>query len=440
MDIVYDVIIIGGGAAGVMTALELTANSHLTIAILEKAKRLNDARNIGYCWLGASARSYARITNSPSVGGVGFSDSEFTQYKEYMEHFLGQKLEFEHTDLKKKALNALKAADLTAKQFDYAIVPEDGFIKIADRMHMVLKPDINIYHKIEIVGIEKKQENSEEIFEITTEDKTYKARKLIIGTGRSSQTWFEELPKNFTIPYSEDEYEIGVRIEIPNVHVDKVLGKDFDSKIVFDDEALRDWKVTAPVKKMNIETEEIGDLKTSNTRQSNHGKKNYVSFAIMHTVKSKSAAKDVERLIGLSNVLGDYQLSREPTAKLMDDSSVLSPIPEFKLFKKPLAALGRLCPEILTKSMLYSPEAPLNIRKYEVETTGKTPVENFYMIGDMTGHQNSFTQAAISGIKAANHILGELTPGQKKKKEVYDYATIEAASKKKRSKDLETDV
>ena len=80
MDIVYDVIIIGGGAAGVLAAVELASSSNLTVALLEKARRLNDARNIGYCWLGASARSSARLFKDPAVGGSGFSAEEWTQF------------------------------------------------------------------------------------------------------------------------------------------------------------------------------------------------------------------------------------------------------------------------------------------------------------------------------------------------------------------------
>jgi uncharacterized FAD-dependent dehydrogenase len=289
---------------------------------------------------------------------------------------------------------------------------------------MVLRKNINIIHKCELATISKSSSTGEDLFVIETDDFTYRCRNLIMATGRSSQSWWEALPKTFTVPFAENSYEFGVRLEMPAMYLERDLGKDFEAKLYFGKN--KEWKVTSPVRKMNVETEEVGDLKISNSRQSSHGKRTYASFALMHTVESKTPTADAERLVGLSNILSDGQLSREPASKFISDESILSPIPEFAAFAEPLAQLKKVMPQCVAKANIYTPEARLNIRKYQVNHVGETDVSGLYMVGDMTGHQRSFVQAAISGLRAANAIIGSLPEIKKKKKEVYDYASIEA--------------
>jgi len=423
-DIVYDVIIVGGGAAGVMAALELGAITNITVALLEKAKRLNDARNIGYCWLGASARSHARLIADPAIGGSGYTDAEFAQFLEFMNHFHGSELKFKTGKIKKKTIELLAEHKVQSAMHPTCTVTEDGFIRIADRMHMVLRKNINIIHKVELAGVSKVTENGEEIFVIETNDFTYRCRKLIVGTGRSSQSWWESVPKSFNVPFTANSYEFGVRLEMPTIFLERDLGKDFEAKLYLGEN--REWSLSTPIRKMNVETEEVGPLKISNSRQSSHGKKTYVSMALTHNIDSATPSADAERLVGLSNILNDEQLSREPASKYIQGTSTLSPIPEFAAFAAPLKELTKIMPLSLARTNVYTPEAKLNIRKYAVNPDGSTEVSGFYMIGDMTGHQRSFVQAAISGLKAANSIVAGLPAQKIKKKEVYDYATIEA--------------
>ena len=144
MDIVYDVIIIGGGAAGVLAAVELASCTNLTVAVLEKAKRLNDARNIGYCWLGASARSAARLFKDPRVGGSGFTSEEWEQFAAHMKHYYGSPLKFKKSKLGKRIEKGLVDGGFSVSGYDTCVLSEEQFIRCADRMHMVLKRNINI--------------------------------------------------------------------------------------------------------------------------------------------------------------------------------------------------------------------------------------------------------------------------------------------------------
>lgn len=432
MDIVYDVIIIGGGAAGVLAAVELASSTNLTVALLEKARRLNDARNIGYCWLGASARSSARLFKDPAVGGSGFSPEEWTQFAEHMRHYYGSPLKFKKPKLGKRIQKEIEDNGFTVTGHEMCTLSEEQFIRCADRMHMVLKRNINIIHKCDIASISKvpASDSLPEHFLIETGDFPYRAKRVLLSTGRSSQQWWEELPKNFSVPHSADSYNIGLRIEIPTHHLDSALTKDFEHKLAWDK-----WRMSMPIRRMNVETEEVGQLKIANSRQCHNGKKTYSSISISRDYASDAPAAAQQRLVALSNVLSDFQLSREPASKLVAGDSVLSPIPEYSAFVSALNDLKRIIPNIVERGMIFSPEANLNVRKYDLLPDGQSPTSGFYMMGDVTGQHTSFVQAAISGLRTANGIIAQTPKNKLKKKEELDYATIESASRKKAQKE-----
>jgi uncharacterized FAD-dependent dehydrogenase len=432
MDIVYDVIIIGGGAAGVLAAVELASSSNLTVALLEKARRLNDARNIGYCWLGASARSSARLFKDPAVGGSGFSTEEWTQFSEHMRHYYGSPLKFKKPKLGKRIQKEIEDGGFHIAGHDMCTLSEEQFIRCADRMHMVLKRNINIIHKCDIASITKvaASDTVAEHFLIETDDFPYRAKRVLLSTGRSSQQWWEELPKNFSAPHSASRYNIGLRIELPTHHLDSALSKDFEHKLTWDK-----WRMSMPIRKMNVETEEVGQLKISNSRQCHNGKKTYSSLSVSCDYYSDKPAEAQQRLVALSNVLSDFQLSREPASRLVAGESVLSPIPEYAAFAGALKDLSKIIPNIIERGMVFSPEADLNVREYALSSDGETSTSGFYMMGDVTGHYSSFVQAAISGLRTANSIIAQAPKNKLKKKEELDYATIESASRKKATKE-----
>lgn len=432
MDIIYDVIIIGGGAAGVMAAIELASSTNLTVALLEKARRLNDARNIGYCWLGASARSSARLFKDPAVGGSGFSDTEWQQFHGHMRHYYGSALKFKKPKLTKKVMKLAADAGFSISGHETCSLSEEQFIRCADRMHMVLKRNINIIHKCDVEGIEKIPASGAvpTHFLIKTDDFSYRAKKVVLSTGRSSQQWWEDLPKNFSTEYKADRFNIGLRLEMPAYHLENALSKDFEHKLRWNE-----WETSMPIRKMNIETEEVGNLKISNSRQCHNGKKTYTSFAISRETMSANPAADQQRLVALSNVLSDFQLLREPASKLLSGESVLSPIPEYAAFAAAIRDLSKLIPQVASRAMVFGPEAHLNVRKYTLTEAGETTTSGFYMMGDVSGHQRSFVQAAISGLKVANGIIATTEKNKLKRKEDLDYATIESASRKKAEKE-----
>lgn len=401
---IYDFIVIGAGPAGVLAAMEVANRSNMTVAILEKARRLNDARNIGQTWFGGSARSAVKLFADPGFGGTYLkTQADYDKVMARIQPFYEGKV---------KAKAPVKLAKKTQKMFDAAgittVFPktcqlsEDGFIAATEAIYNMLKKNINIIHKVNVIGIESVNDKGGHHFVIKTDDFTYKARYVLLSTGRTGQAWFAGIEKNFQIEAKADSFDLGLRFEFPVSVLEKVVGKDIDVGMQWDS-----FRTTIPIKKVAIETEEAGDLKIANARQCSGGRRSIASISLMQRFEHKDPVTELHRLSALANVLADNQLIREPVSRLLSGKSALTPIPQYASFVPAIKKLSEIFPGLVEKGLLYAPESRINVLKYQIESNGQTAVSQLYMAGDIGGHSSSFIQASLSGINAAEQILKE---------------------------------
>lgn len=399
---IYDLIVIGAGPAGVLAAMEIATKSNLTVAILEKARRLNDARNIGQTWFGGSARSAVKLFADVDFGGSYVkSSADYDRVMSRLQPFYEGKVKTKPAvKLIKKAQKIFDGAGIELITPKTCQLSEDGFITATEAIYNVLKKNINIIHKVNVCGIESVTDDKGSYFVIKTDDFTYKAKMVLLSTGRSGQAWFAGLEKNFEITSQADSFDLGLRFEFPASVLEKVIGKDIDVGLKWDN-----FRTTIPIKKVAIETEEAGDLKIANARQCSGGRRSIISFSLMQRFKHDRPVYELNRLSALANVLADSQLIREPVSRILTGKSALSPITQYASFVPAIRKLADIFPGMVEKGLVYAPESRINVLKYQIEQNGQTGVSRLYMAGDIGGHSSSFIQASVSGLNAAEQIL-----------------------------------
>ena len=113
----------------------------------------------------------------------------------------------------------------------------------------------------------------------------------------------------------------------------------------------------------------------------------------------------VYRVSEILNVLSDGQLMRDTLGSVLSGSNIARNLPDFEAVLEGFPKLLELFPGLKKRCVVYAPEARLNALRYDLNEGMESKVSGLYIVGDMSGHTNSFVQAACSGLIASFHIL-----------------------------------
>ena len=230
----YEVGIIGCGPAGIFTALELLKNNPDTKIIMfdkgnniktrgcpkNKTLKCVDCHpcNISCGWGGAGAFSDGKLSLSKDVGGwleeyigddinkkIDYVDSIYLDYGgtkdvEYNSEF-ADKIEYECSKYGLKFikcpvrhLGTEKSAIIMEKMYDFIISHKN----------------VEVITHTEVEDIEIKKDKKL----IITKNETYTCDKLVFAVGRSGADWLTKIAENIGIKYSNNQVDIGVRVEL----------------------------------------------------------------------------------------------------------------------------------------------------------------------------------------------------------------------------------
>jgi uncharacterized FAD-dependent dehydrogenase len=446
----YDIIIVGAGAAGVFCAYELLKNNpNQKVLMLEKGFPLDKrtcpkkTKGIKECrcktcsimegFYGAGGFSDGKYNITNNFGGDLF---EYIGYDEALELMWevdkiniamgGESAKLYSTgnsDLKRKALTH----DLHLLDAQVRHLGTDRNLVIASNMYDFIKDKMDIEFLTEVTDIHK----SEEIFTVDTAKTSYQSKKLIVATGRTGSKWIGNLCNKFGINTKNNRVDIGVRVELPALIFKHITDEVYESKIVYKTQKYNDMVRTFCMNPYGeVVTENYGDIVTVNGHSYADPKlhTDNTNFALLVTNRFTEPFKNSneygESIAKLSNMLGggvlmqrfgDLVKGRRSSARRMKkcftqptmeatpgDLSLVIPKRQLDDIIEMIYALDKIAPGTANEdTLLYGVEVKFYNSKIEVDSNLETCVKGLYVLGDCSGVTHSLSQAAASGIYVA---------------------------------------
>ena len=243
----YDIVIIGGGIGGLMAAYRLPKeNPNLKICVIDKGKAINkrkcpiSLKQVDHC---IKCKQCAIMEG---IGGAGaFSDGKFnitTEYGGWLQEYLGDEVTLKYINQVSDILNEFGATDKCYMpsdeikleclkhdlQLQQAIVKHlgtDGNYRVMSALMDFLNERVTVITEDAVKDVVIA--NKEVILE-KGESLNYK--DLIIAVGRSGSEWFENWCYANNIEVSNNQVDIGVRVELPKIIWDE-KGLGYSTKL-----------------------------------------------------------------------------------------------------------------------------------------------------------------------------------------------------------------
>ena len=456
----YDVAIVGAGPSGLFSAYELIEkNSKLKIALIDKGHRAETRMcpmkiNGGKCincktcqilsgYGGAGTFSDGKLNFIPKLGKSDLfkymSESEAYSLIDHTEKIFNKfKMDSEiypsnlnEAEQIKKEVAKTGARLLLIKQKHLGSDKLPTYIK--DFTDYLENKGVDLYENSNVVDIKSKSKSEHIIIFENKEEIT--ASKVIIAPGRTGAKWVQELADKYSIPYTSQSIEIGVRVEVRKEILEDITNVIYDPTIFIKTDTYSDeirTFCTNPggfVAKENyygficVNGHSLKDIKSNNS-----------NFAFISKVGLTEPVTNTrlygESIARIANVLGDgkpiIQSLRdlkkgrrsewkrinkgfiEPTLKdcVAGDLALILPHRIITNILEGLEKLDKIIPGVNNdETLLYGPE--IKFFSNEIDTNSKFKLEDYdiYFVGDGAGKAGNIVTAAATGLVAARDIL-----------------------------------
>lgn len=453
----YDVIIVGGGPAGIFAALEL-APDNLKILLIEEGreieKRQCPARDTGLpcppctpcnlvCGLGgAGAFSDGKLTLTSQVGGIlpRYLGEEPTEALiKYVDELY---LRF---GAPKKLYGTGKKADELRQQADLAglkLVPLPIRHLGTEHCRLVLKSmwdylnprlESRLRTAVASIKVEKGRVKG-----VTTESgESFDCDYLILAPGREGADWLAQEAERLKLTMHSNPVDVGVRVEVPAAVMAPLTDILYESKLEFLSKSFDDRVRTfcmCPGGEVIMESTGGRDpVITVNGHSYAERKTENTNFALLvSTAFTKPFNQPIaygRYLARLANILsggvllqrfGDLMEGRRSTPERIErgltkptlknatpgDLSFALPYRYLTDLVEMLQAMDKLVPGVASHhTLLYGIEVKFYSSRPQLSPSLETEVEGMFAVGDGAGVSRGLIQASVSGVVAAREIV-----------------------------------
>ncbi len=454
---VYDVIIVGGGPAGLFAACYLLEHSNLKVLLIEKGrdslKRKCPNHNLQKC-------TQCKPCNILSgIGGAGlYSDGKLnfiprlgkTDLTQFMSLNAAQKLidETEALFTRFKMDGPVFPTDMDqarqirkeAKRFgiDLLLIRQKhlgsdnlpGYI--AGMADYLKDKGLEIKLKEEVIDI---LESDKQINGVITKEGEYRARNVILAPGRIGANWMATVAQRHGIGLSQRGIEVGVRVEVHNDIMDDLCNVIYDPTFFIQTPTYDDQTRTFCTNQGGfISLENYSDFVCVNGHAYTGKKSDNTNFAFLSKVVLTEPVTDNqaygESIGRLASIIGggkpilqrfgDLKRGRrstwnriskgyiEPTMTNVVCGDIAMALPERILSNliEGLEGLNCVVPGVANdETLLYAPEIKFFATQVETSNHLETQIKGMYVAGDGPGVAGNIVSAAATGLIPAKRII-----------------------------------
>lgn len=454
----FDIGIIGGGPAGVFAAYELVINNpDIKVALLEAGhdiysrrcpisdKKVPSCIKCNPCAImrgfgGAGAFSDGKYNFTTQFGGwlnEYLSDQQVLDLIDYVDQInikYGAPVEYfstQNSGLGKVALQH----DLHLLDARVRHLGTENNLKILESIYDYLQEKITMLFGV-MVNTIKKQDNTF-VLE-TAQNGRIECDYLIAAPGRAGSEWFANQCRELGLPLTNNQVDVGVRVEIPAEVFQHITDEVYEAKLVYRTKQYGDLVRTFCMNpKGYVVAENTDGIVTVNGHSYRDEKlhsKN-TNFALLVSNKFTEPFTEPhqygKRIASFSNMLGggvlvqrfgdllkgrrtnEHRLSQsftQPTLKATPgDLSLVLPKRHLDNIIEMICALNKIAPGMTNDdTLLYGVEVKFYSSRLKLTGELETEIENMFAIGDGAGITRGLSQASASGVHAARVINARL--------------------------------